>query len=244
MLKAGRVTTSLTMTAAYGANEDQFGDMLAYVFGTEHIVSLMIQPMTFAGRGRTLKGRLERMTVPDVLQLLDEAGHPSVSREDFVPLPCSHPLCFSLAYYLIGDDGGAVSINSLADASTMLDCMCNRLFYGLEPGEHERMKEMIYDLWSGPSALAPDSAAVLRTLRGILKSLSEASTGEGFDPRKAFRAAERNVKSIFIHAFQDADTFDLSRVRRCCQGYPQRDGRLIPACVRNVLRLPLAAAVE
>jgi 7,8-dihydro-6-hydroxymethylpterin dimethyltransferase len=43
------------------------------------------------------------------------------------------------------------------------------------------------------------------------------------------------VKSIFIHAFQDADTFDLARVRRCCNAYAQPDGKLIPACVHNVL---------
>ena len=48
--------------------------------------------------------------------------------------------------------------------------------------------------------------------------------------------AERRIKSIFIHAFQDVETFDLSRVRRCCQAYPQPDGRLIPICVHNVLR--------
>ena len=51
----------------------------------------------------------------------------------------------------------------------------------------------------------------------------------------AFTVAERNIKSIFIHEFQDAATFDLSRIRRCCQGYPQPDGKIIPACVHNVL---------
>ena len=43
-------------------------------------------------------------------------------------------------------------------------------------------------------------------------------------------------KSIFIHAFQDAETFDLARARRCCNAYPQPDGSLMPACVYNVLR--------
>ena len=53
-----------------------------------------------------------------------------------------------------------------------------------------------------------------------------------------FTLFERRVKSVFIHAFQDAETFDLARVRRCCQAYPQPDGSLVPACVRNVLRRP------
>jgi hypothetical protein len=45
-----------------------------------------------------------------------------------------------------------------------------------------------------------------------------------------------HVKSIFIHHFMDRATFDLSRVVKCCNHYPQVDGRLLPACVRNNLR--------
>jgi len=48
------------------------------------------------------------------------------------------------------------------------------------------------------------------------------------------------VKSIFIHQFMDRDTFDLARARKCCQVYPQLDGRLIPVCVRNCLERPHA----
>jgi uncharacterized radical SAM superfamily Fe-S cluster-containing enzyme len=235
-LKEMDITTSLTMTAAAGVNDDQFPEMLQLLFGEKHIVSLMIQPMVFAGRAREMTGRIKRLTIPDIVRRIGEAGHPGIATKDFVPLPCSHPLCFSLAFYLMTADGDAVSLSRLTDASTMLDCLSNRVFFGLDVDEHEKLKQLVYDLWSGPSALAPDSAAVLQSLRQILRSISEASTEGGFDPRKVFEAAERSVKSIFIHAFQDVDTFDMSRIRRCCQAYPQRDGRLIPACVRNVLQ--------
>jgi len=226
------VSTSLTMTAAGGVNDDQFGAMLDYLFSHENVVSMMVQPIAFAGRGAGLAGRAGRLTIPDVVKMLGEAGHPPVKSSDFVPLPCSHPLCFSLAFYLVLDSGGAVSVNSLAEASTMMDAIANRTVFGLDPQEHERLKRMIYDLWSGPAGAAPDTKAVMKTLRGILKDMACAC----FDPRKAFTVAERRVKSIFIHAFQDADTFDLARARRCCNAYPQPDGSLIPACVYNVLR--------
>ena len=36
--------------------------------------------------------------------------------------------------------------------------------------------------------------------------------------------------------FMDPETFDLSRARKCCQVYPQRDGRLIPVCIHNCLK--------
>jgi uncharacterized radical SAM superfamily Fe-S cluster-containing enzyme len=235
MLKDYGITTSLTMTAAGGVNDDQFPAMLDTLFEYDHVVSLMVQPVAFAGRGRQMRNKVKRLTVPDVVRLLGKAGHPAVKADDFVPLPCSHPLCFSLAFYLVLDSGGAVSISGLTDAASLMDSLSNRVIFGLDLEEHERLKQMIYDLWSGPSGAVPESKAVLGTLRNILKKMSRTSCGP-FDPREAFTLAERKVKSIFIHAFQDAETFDLARVRRCCQAYPQPDGKLIPACVHNVLR--------
>jgi uncharacterized radical SAM superfamily Fe-S cluster-containing enzyme len=232
LLAEADVATSLTMTVARGVNDDQFPQMLDCLFTHEHILSLMIQPVAFVGRGASLSRRGPRLSIPDVVDALGRAGHSVVRRDDFLPLPCSHPLCFNLAFYLMLESGGAVALNRLVDASTALDSMANRVIFGLDAAEHERMKELVYDLWSGPAASAPDSEAVIRTLRGVLRDMSCTC----FDPRKAFTTMERRVKSIFIHAFQDADTFDLARIRRCCQAYPQANGQLIPACAHNVLR--------
>ncbi len=225
------VATALTVTAAGGINEDQFPEILRYFFLQPNVVSVMIQPIALAGRAESAGHGIGRLTIPDVLRLLDEAGDSRVKASDFAPLPCSDPRCFYLAYYLVLDDGGTASLNRLLNASTLMDALANRTVFGLDSEEYDHLKDLIYELWSGPAGSAPDNEAVMRTLRGIL----DAVAASGFEPRAAFTLAERHIKSIFIHAFQDADTFDLSRVRRCCQAYPQPDGRLIPACVHNVL---------
>jgi len=237
LLAEASVSTSLTVTAAGGVNDDQFGPILDYLFSQPHVVSLMIQPIAFAGRGSRLAGQVRRLTIPDVIRRLDQAGAPRVRAADFAPLPCSHPLCFNLAYYLVLDHGGTVSLNRLVEASRMMDCLANRTIFGLDEEEYGSLRDMVYELWSGPAGTAPDTEAVMTTLRKILDDLSCC----GFDPRRAFTVAERRIKSIFIHAFQDADTFDLARVRRCCNVYPQPDGNFIPACVRNVMGRRAAA---
>jgi len=231
LLRDAGITTSLTMTVARGVNEDQLHPMLDYLFGHEHVVSLMLQPLAFAGRAVRLKETLGRITLPDVLEGIGAAGHPAVTPEDFLPLPCSHPLCFSLAFFLALDGGRAVSVRRLAQADVLEDALANRAVFGLDPEQHERIKQWVYELWSGPAGSVPESEAVLTALRGLLREFSCAC--KGFDPRTAFLLAERRIKSVFIHAFQDAETFDLARVRRCCNAYPQPDGRLLPACVRN-----------
>jgi uncharacterized radical SAM superfamily Fe-S cluster-containing enzyme len=232
LLRDRNITSSLTMTAAGGVNDDQFPAVLQYFFSQPHIVSLMIQPMAFAGRARELAGETWRLTIPDVVRLLAAAGIPDMLGEDFLPLPCSHPLCFSVAFYLMLDGGGMISLSRLLDAPRFLDAVTNRTVFGLDEEEHQQMKDIIYDVWSGPVGAAPDGDAVMRTLRKILDELADGR----FDPRQVFAATERRVKSIFLHAFQDAETFDLARIRRCCNAYPQPDGEFLPVCVRNVLR--------
>jgi len=235
-LCAADITTSLTMTIAGGVNDDQLPHLLKTLFAHENVVSLMIQPVAFTGRASGMRGIAHALSLPDVVRLLGEAGYAGVKSADFVPLPCSHPLCFSLAFYLMLDNGGSVALNEITDAATLLDSVANRVFFGLDADEYAKLKQMIYELWSGPSGLVPESQAVLRTLRALLRQLQTSSSTGQFEPRSVFTVAERKVKSIFIHAFQDAHTFDVARVRRCCQAYVQPDGRLIPVCVNNVLR--------
>lgn len=244
-LEEASITTSLTMTLAGRVNEDQLRPVLDYLFGHPHVVSLMLQPLAFAGRAARLKESLPRLTLPDVLKAVSAAGHPAVMSEDFLPLPCSHPLCFSLAFFISLEDGvaraascsssaarGAISVRRLAQAEVLADALANRAVFGLDPEQHERLKQWVYELWSGPAGSVPESESVLKALRGLLWEFS-ACACQRFDPRTAFLLTERRVKSIFIHAFQDAETFDLARARRCCNAYPQPDGRLLPACVRN-----------
>lgn len=230
LLSSVGVSTSLTVTAANGINTDLLPQIIDYFFAQPHIISVMIQPMSFAGRAASLSRQIERTTISDVLGTLDLTGNGRVKASDFVPLPCSHPLCFRLAYYLMLDNGDSISLNKLVDSFRMMDTLANRTVFGLDSREYEELKDLVYEMWSGPCGCAPDSEKVMITLRSILDEISRT----GFEPRKAFTIAQRRIKSIFIHSFQDAGNFDLSRVRRCCQAYPQVDGRLMPICVHNI----------
>ena len=227
------VTTSLTFTVAKEINESGLGDALALLFGRHHVVSLMVQPLSYEGRAATLPRPERPMSIPEILGLLEAQG--SVQASDFTALPCSHPACFSLAFFLAPENGPPIPLGRILDADTCLDVVANKAIFGLDEEAHERLKSLVYDLWSGPAANVPESKAVLRTVQSLLRELSRRSPS-CFDPRVAFSLGERAIKSVFVHAFMDAHTFDLARARRCCNGYPQEDGTVIPACVRNVVR--------
>ncbi len=228
------VSMSLTATVAGGVNDQAIRHVGDLLFQHEHILSAMFQPAAYTGNGARLGRPEQAATIPDVISALEGAGGNVVRAEDFSPLPCSHPACFSLAFYLKIEDNRYAPIKQMVNAGRYIDLIQNRAIFGTDSEGFGLITDAVYDLWSGPAALSPDSEKALLAVRRLIASTT---ADGGYSPRQAFGVAERSVKSIFVHQFMDPDTFDLSRARKCCQVYPQPDGRMIPVCVRNCLRL-------
>jgi len=224
---------SITLTLVPGLNEEGLSEGIELLFSRQNILSMMIQPAAYTGRGKTFKHDDRRhIFIPEVMRLIEKHAGGKVKSADFSPLPCSHPSCFSLSFFLKTDDNKYISIKDLFEPDTYLDIIRNRSLFGTDPENFGKIEEAVYELWSGPSALAPDSEKALKAVKNLLRRIQ---SGGGFDPARNIAVAERNIKSVFIHAFMDEDTFDLTRARKCCQVYPLRDGRFMPACVYNVL---------
>ena len=226
---------SLTLTAARGLNDGELTAPIRLLFARDHILSVMIQPMAYIGTGSGMPRPDDALTIPDITRMLAEQCPQLVRAADFSPLPCSHPACFSLAFYLrVSDDSREfLPVRQLLDTDRYLDLVQNRALPGTDLESFAQIKDALYDLWSGPAGLAPDSTRAMQAIRRILDSIN--SCGR-FCATSAARAAEKSMKSIFIHHFMDRHNFDVARVRKCCQVYPLPDGRLMPACVYNCLR--------
>jgi hypothetical protein len=221
---------SLTFTLAAGVNEHELPEVLDLLFREERVVSVMVQPLARmnAHAARSVHGT----TIPDAVRLLAQSSRGVLRESDFTPLPCSHPTCFALTYLLKLNDGTLVSLPSLIEAEPYLDLIKNQALLSTDVDSLERIREALYRLWSSDGVM-PQREGILATLRQILLDLGRVR--EGALHRELIELGTRNVKSVFIHHFMDRSNFDFSRIVKCCNHYPQTDGRLLPACVRNNL---------
>ena len=232
---------SLTVTLARGVNEHELPGILELFFAHDEILSVMVQPVAHSADTLAHLGAdpLDIITIPDVVRLL-AAGSGGVLREqDFTPLPCSHPSCFALTYLLRTTDGKLVSLPSMLDTETYLDVIKNQALFGADSDSLYRLKDAVTSLWSSDGQV-PDRDSILRTVKQLMLDLNR--LGAGASHREVLELGVKNVKSIFIHHFMDRYTFDQSRLVKCCNHYPQIDGRLLPACGRN--NLTAAAATQ
>ncbi len=224
---------SLTVTLAKGVNENELKEILDLFFSNDTIVSLMIQPLAHAGNLQDELGKkhIDIITIPDVVKLLADSSSGILKQSDFTPLPCSHPSCFALTYLLKTDEDTFLSLPSILPAGDYLDIIKNQALLNTDLQSLKKIQDALYSLWSS-DGIVPDKKTILQTVRNILLDLNKLQ-GKVSPHRDVLNVGLRNIKSIFIHDFMDRATFDLSRAIKCCNHYPQVDGKLFPACMRN-----------
>lgn len=231
-LAACDIATQILFVPVRGVNEHQLGDAVRMLLERDHILSLMIQPISYSGHGGGVfpQDPLDRITMSEVIRRIAEQTSGLVAADDFIPLPCSHPFCVSLTYLLKLDDGTYRPFPRFVDMRKHLDMFAQTAT--LEPDEKTEaaLQETIATLWSTAGEI-PDSERILKALR---RSLLEMFPNQSVPRQELLKIAERQAKTIFIHHYMDRHNFDLERVVKCCHHYPQIDGRVMPACVFNM----------
>jgi len=221
------VPTTLLMVLVGGVNEEDLGPILELCWKADFVRSLTIQTMTYTGQGGGQFLPRRHLSVEAAERLLAAASGGRVRRSDFMPLPTAHPLCYGVAYYLTDEAGGAHSFLDLVARDEAARWLADG--YLIHPTDEleEAMRRGIDRLWAEgghPASLG----AVKRLLAAAFPA------GERLDLHERQRRAERLVKTVYIHAHMDEDTFEVGRAMRCPDQVPVNAERLVGACSYNL----------
>jgi len=224
LLEKEDIPYSLVATINTGVNDSEITQLTDHFFESKAL-SLMFQPACYTGHAED-KDPTDRITIPDVVKLVEQSRFAKIG--DFNPLPCSHYSCFALSYYIDNGLGGFISLKEFVGNERYLDLIANRALPGLDRDGFTIMKQRLYELWS-----AADSCNTDRTVLDRIKAVLREMDRDGFTPDRALSSGMKVMKAIFIHQFMDRHTFDFGRLIKCCNVYPQIDGRMVPICAQN-----------
>ena len=104
---------TLTLTAALGVNDDQIGPVIQLALQTPFVGGVTIQPVFGSGRSAGIDP-VDRLTHTGVLARLGEQTDGQITWRDLTALPCSHPHCASVGYFLRDDSGQWRSLVSVS----------------------------------------------------------------------------------------------------------------------------------
>ncbi|MBK7536180.1 MAG: radical SAM protein [Myxococcales bacterium] len=234
LLEKYNVSTTLLPVLAKGVNSDELGALVRLALERPFIRSLELHTMTFTGQSGAQFDKAARYTPSEVLRDLEAQTDGLLRASDFVPSPAAHPLCYQVTYLLKTQEREWTPFPRFMAPAELRAMLAGGLY--LEPSARmeETLTDVIQRLWSGELSCAPGAASTDDVLRALRKVLDES-----FDPRSdaltRLRASERSAKAIYVHSHMDEDTFDTDRIRQCCVGIREPDGRNIPSCAYNVL---------
>jgi uncharacterized radical SAM superfamily Fe-S cluster-containing enzyme len=233
LLEKHDVATTILPAVAMGLNDHEVPRLLDLVLTRPHIRSLELHTLTFTGQGGVGFDRNARVTIPDLHKRIEEATEGRITGKDFVPSPLAHPHCYSICYVLLLDGGGYVPFARLTSRSRLFELLQDSLY--IEPREklEEVFRDIIDELWASPDP-TPEGTAVLATLKRLLNQMFPPG-GPTLPILERQRIAERSARAVYIHSHMDEETFDVSRIMKCCVGVPEADGTNIPTCSYNVL---------
>jgi uncharacterized radical SAM superfamily Fe-S cluster-containing enzyme len=200
---AAKLPVVLVPTLARGVNDAEIMELVRYGIRKSPVVrGVHIQPLSFFGRCNI---DAKRLTIPDVLTLLEEQSDGMVKVEHFCGGSVENPYCSFSAHYLI-DDSGRLEPFGKAQPSCC--------------GSVEEPVARAQDIQKRRWGTELETISETRPQSGTLDEFLWQTKARGF--------------SLTGMAFMDADTLDFDRLRSCYIFVMDAAGNPIPFCAYNL----------
>ena len=205
-------------------NEDAVGGILDLMRQNDHILSLTVQTMSYTGQGGGKVPVRAHIPVDEAARIVCNYSRGDLAFSDFVSRPAAHPLCYLTCYVLKSGEkllpfarfAPAEKITALMEDSYLMRLQDQDAFF----------RDAINDLYSR------SQHEELPLFRNLIERLYPAGRQPTVFERQ--RIAESAVRTVYVHAHMDEDTFDCSRAMLCPDLVPAEPGRMIPACTYNL----------
>jgi hypothetical protein len=237
----------LVPTVIKSVNDHEVGDILKYGFKNMDVIrGVNFQPVSLVGRMPRKERERYRITIPDVIKLIEKHTDGAITMEDFFPVPAamvisefveafagrpqydlsSHFAC-GAATYVFKDNGRLIPITRFIDVEGFL----------------EYLREKTQELKRGKSK----RLVGLKVLMNIGKFVDGKRKPKDLDVKKIIynvfvkhdydALGQFHLRSLFIGLmhFMDLYNYDIERVKRCCIHYAMTDKRIVPFCAFNVI---------
>jgi hypothetical protein len=254
---AGLSSIVLVPTIVKGINDDQIGDIINFAkINSDIIKGINFQPVSFSGRIDKKELAEQRITIPDVLKLIEDQTNGQISKKDFYPIPTIvplsnfveswkksaqvkftvHPHCGAGSYIFIREDK-LVPITKYINVEKFFSLIKKSI---PEFGNHGVIKRITNNdkvdkaaivaklVNHLPEVLIPGMYSEgLSIINNIADIIQSGSSPE-------IQKFHRSTLFVGIMHFMDPYNFDTARVKRCGIHYITPNLKIIPFCSYNI----------
>jgi 7,8-dihydro-6-hydroxymethylpterin dimethyltransferase len=209
----------LVPTLVPGINDHDIGNLLNLAVACVPVVrSIHFQPVSYFGRFLHPPADKDRITLPQLMRLIEAQSEGAFHAADFSPPGCENALCSFSASYLAMPDG---SVRTVGRSGR--DC-CSKPIQA-DIGAANAIA-FVARQWRAPKACSDPPISHQTDCCSSPQAPMDLDT--------FIQRARTHLLSVSAMAFQDAWNLDLERVRDCCIHVMAPDTRLVPFCLYNL----------
>lgn len=218
--RLAQIGLNVTIVSAIerGINEHEIGRIVDFAIEHPAIRGITFQPAFHAGRHPS-HDPMRRMTIPDIVQLIEAQTGGKFVAGDFVPVPCCFPTCNAVTYAFV-ESGRVTPLPRIINVDDYLDYITNRIV----PDFSQEIRTALEGLWS--SSTVAGSEASLRQI-GIACQACE------LPDKLAIDSIAKGMIMVMLQDFMDPWTFNQKNLMKCCKEFLLPGGRQIPFCAYN-----------
>jgi uncharacterized radical SAM superfamily Fe-S cluster-containing enzyme len=243
-----RLGIVLVPTVIRGKNDHEIGDIIRFAVKNKPVIrGVNFQPVAFTGAASNADIETARITIPDVLQGIEDQTQGILRKEDFYPVPCvipfsdladaftgkphvrftAHQHCGAATYVFVRPDGTIMPVNRMVDVDALLSSIGKMAAAFRKGGIVNKYRALLEGVVKMHDTVRKWENGTTWDL-GMM--IGRILIDQNFD---ALREFHRDAVFIGTMHFMDRFNYDLDRVNRCCIHYATPDGRLIPFCAYN-----------
>ena len=205
----------LVPTLVPGINDQDIGNLMRLaVSHVPAVRSIHFQPVSYFGRFFHPPADGDRITLPQLMRLIENQTDGVFKTTDFSPPGCENSLCSFSASYMAMPGGSVRAVGRSG-------CTCCTKPIPAETGAAAAI-DFVSRQWRAPESMPIQSSPL-----SLVK-------GEAIDLDAFIQRARTHLISVSAMAFQDVWNLDLDRVRDCCIHVMAPDARLVPFCLYNL----------
>lgn len=253
VLRPVKENVVLVPTVINNFNDHEVGDIINFAFNNIDVIrSINFQPVSLVGRMPVIERKMQRITIPELLEKIEKQTNGIIKKKDFYPIPCigsisefiesitgyiqyhfsTHPVCGAGTYvFLDGDE--IVPITNFVDVEGFfeyLKTLSNEISKSKFITKEIKKKKVIFDILLNLDRFI-DKEKAPKTLK-VDSIIKDALIYHNYESVGKF-----HTHSLFIGTmhFQDLYNYDVERVEKCCIHYVMPDDRIVPFCAFNVI---------
>src|SRR5260370_697201 len=196
-------------------NEHEIGRLVEFAIEHPAIRGITFQPAFHAGRYMN-HDPMNRMTIPEIIRLIEQQSNGQFVTSDFVPVPCCFPTCNSVTYAFVEGDK-VTPLPRIINVNDYLDYITNRIV----PDFSHEIRTALEGLWSSSSIAGSE-----KSLQQVAISCQACELPDNL----AINNIAKSMIMIMLQDFMDPWTFNQKNLMKCCKEFLLPVGQPSPFC--------------